>query len=183
IEAAGERGYDVMLLDGPLDSHFVNLLEQKLEKVRFTRVDGDVMDKLINKEDMMPSKMSEEEQKALKDLIESTIDNKDFMVAFENLSPGEMPMLITRPEFMRRMKEMQQLGGGGMQTFGAFPDTYNLVINANHPSVERLNNQETPAAEKAILIRQLFDLALLSQNLLKGEKLTTFVKRSVEMIR
>jgi molecular chaperone HtpG len=182
IEAAAERGYDVLLLDGPLDSHFVNQLEQKLEKVRFTRVDADVMDKLINKEEMMPSRLSEEEQSTLKEVIGKVIENKEFIVTFESLSPDEMPMLITRPEFMRRMKEMQQLGGG-MHTFGGFPDTYNLVVNTNHPVVDRLNNNETPEEERGELIRQLFDLALLSQNLLRGEKLTTFVKRSVEMIR
>jgi molecular chaperone HtpG len=144
-------------------------------------VDADVMDKLINKEDLMPSKLSEEEQNTMKELIEKTIENKEFIVVFENLSAEEMPMLITRPEFMRRMKEMQQVGGG-MQTFGMFPDSYNLVINTNHPHIERLTKTDGEEAERQKLISQLFDLALLSQNLLKGEKLTGFVKRSVEMI-
>ncbi len=182
IEAARERSYDVLLFDGPLDNHFINHLEQKLEDVKFTRVDADVMDKLINKEDLMPSKLTEEEQKSIKELIEKTIDNKDFIVVFENLSHEEMPMIITRPEFMRRMKDMQQIGGGGMNTFGMFPDTYNLVVNTNHPRVEFLNNDGESAENKEKLVSQLFDLALLSQNLLKGEKLTTFVKRSVEMM-
>lgn len=181
IETARERGYDVLHLDGPLDSHFINMLEQKVENSRFTRVDADVIDKLINKEDMMPSKLTEEEQKNMQEFIEKSIDNKDFIVVFENLSAEEMPMIITRPEFMRRMKDMQQLGGG-MNTFGMFPDTFNLVVNANHVQVEKLNNSETAQEEKEKLVKQLFDLALLSQNLLKGEKLTTFVKRSVEMI-
>ncbi len=181
IGTATERGYDVLLLDGPLDSHFINMLEQKLENSRFSRVDADVMDKLINKEDLMPSKMSEEEQKTLKELIEKTIDNKDFIVVFENLSPEEMPMMITRPEFMRRMKDMQQVGGG-MVGLGSFPDSYNLVVNGNHPRVESLNGTTLAPEGKENLIRQLFDLALLSQNMLKGEKLTTFVKRSVEMM-
>lgn len=181
IEAAKERSYDVLMLDGPLDSHFINHLEQKLEGVSFARVDADVMDKLINKEDPMPSMLSEEEQKTLKDLIEKTIENKEFMVTFENLSPGEMPMLITRPEFMRRMKEMQQVGGG-MQTFGMFPDSYNLVVNTNHPRINVLNTSDTAEEQKQQLIKQLFDLALLSQNLLKGEKLTAFVKRSVDLM-
>ena len=181
IEAARERGYDVLLLDGPLDSHFINMLEQKLEQSSFARVDADVMDKLINKEDMMPPKLSEEEQAKLKEFIGKTIDNKEFIVVFENLSAEEMPMLITRPEFMRRMKDMQQ-AGGGMNTFGMFPDTYNLIVNANHPQVESLSGTTANDEEKERLIKQLFDLALLSQNLLKGEKLTTFVKRSVEMI-
>jgi molecular chaperone HtpG len=181
IGAAAERGYDVLLLDGPLDSHLINQLEQKLDGVRFARVDADVMDKLINKEDQMPSKLGEDEQKALKELIENTIDSKEFIVVFESLSPDEVPMLITRPEFMRRMKEMQQVGGG-MQTFGMFPDSYNLVVNTNHPHIERLTKTDGEEAERQKLISQLFDLALLSQNLLKGEKLTGFVKRSVEMI-
>jgi len=181
IGAAGERGYDVLLLDGPLDSHLINHLEQKLDNVKFARVDADVMDKLINKEDQMPSKLSEDEQKTLKEFIEKTIDNKEFIVIFESLSPDEAPMLITRPEFMRRMKEMQQVGGG-MHTFGMFPDSYNLVVNTNHLHIERLTKNEGEEEQRQKLISQLFDLALLSQNLLKGEKLTGFVKRSVEMI-
>ncbi len=181
IAAAAERGYDVLLLDGPLDSHLINHLEQKLEGVQFARVDADVMEKLINKEDQMPSKLSEDDQKALKELIEKTIDNKEFMVSFESQSPDEVPMMITRPEFMRRMKEMQQLGGG-MHTFGAFPDSYNLVVNTNHPQIDLLTKKETAEEHKQKLVSQLFDLALLAQNMLKGEKLTTFVKRSVEMI-
>jgi molecular chaperone HtpG len=182
IGAARERSYDVLLLDGPLDPHFINMMEQKLEHCSFTRVDADVMDKLINKEDLMPSKMSEEEQKGLKEMIEQTINNREFMVVFENLSPEEMPMIITRPEFMRRMKEMQQVGGG-MNTFGMFPDSYNLVVNSNHPRVEHLLSKEVADDDKSQLVKQLFDLALLAQNLLKGEKLTDFVKRSVELIR
>ncbi|HRZ43023.1 MAG TPA: molecular chaperone HtpG [Bacteroidales bacterium] len=181
LEDAKERGYDVLLLDGPLDNHFVNLLEQKLENARFTRVDADVMDKLIDKADQMPSKLSEEEQKQLREFIEKTLDNKEFIVQFESLNSDAMPMIITRPEFMRRMKDMQMLGGG-MQAFGMFPDSYNLVVNLNHPLVEQLSASGTADETREKLIRQLFDLALLSQNLLKGEKLTTFVKRSVELI-
>jgi molecular chaperone HtpG len=181
IGNAGERGYDVLLLDGPLDNHFVNYLEQKNEDYRFTRVDADVMDKLINKEDQMPSFLSEDELKPMKEFIEKTIDNKDFIVVFENLSSDEMPMIITRPEFMRRMKEMQMIGGG-MNTFGMFPDSYNLVVNANHPGILKLKDADWTEDDKQKFVSQLFDLALLSQNLLKGEKLTTFVKRSVGMI-
>lgn len=181
LDDARERGYDVLLLDGPLDNHFVNLLEQKLENTRFTRVDADVMDKLIDKADQLPSKLSEEEQKELREFIEKSLDSKEFIVQFESLSSDAMPMMITRPEFMRRMKDMQMLGGG-MQTFGMFPDSYNLVVNLNHPLVEQLSTTGNTDENKVKLIRQLFDLALLSQNLLKGEKLTTFVKRSVELI-
>lgn len=181
LDDAKERGYDVLLLDGPLDNHFVNLLEQKLESTRFTRVDADVMDKLIDKADQLPSKLTEEEQKGLREFIEKTLENKEFIVQFESLSSDALPMIITRPEFMRRMKDMQMLGGG-MQTFGMFPDSYNLVVNLNHPLVEQLSTPGNPDENKEKLIRQLFDLALLSQNLLKGEKLTTFVKRSVELI-
>jgi molecular chaperone HtpG len=181
IESAKGRGYDVLLLDGPLDNHFVNQMEQKLEDARFTRVDADVLDKLVNKEDLMPSKLSEEEQKQLREQIEKVIDNKEFIVVFESLTAEEAPMLITRPEFMRRMKDMQQIGGG-MQTFGMFPDSYNLVVNTNHPLVEGLSDDKKAEEEQIQMISQLFDLALLAQNMLKGEKLTTFVKRSVEMI-
>jgi molecular chaperone HtpG len=181
IESARGRGYDVLLLDGPLDNHFVNQMEQKLEDARFTRVDADVLDKLVNKEDLMPSKLSEEEQKQLREQIEKVIDNKEFIVVFESLTAEEAPMLITRPEFMRRMKDMQQIGGG-MQTFGMFPDSYNLVVNTNHPLVEGLSDDKKAEEEQIQMISQLFDLALLAQNMLKGEKLTTFVKRSVEMI-
>lgn len=182
ITKAKDRGYDVLMLDGPLDSHLVNMLEQKFENSRFTRVDADVIDKLINKEDNLPSKISEEEQKSLKELIEKCIDNKEFIVGFENLSEDELPMIITRPEFMRRMKDMQQVGGG-VQTFGMLPETYNLVVNTNHPQIYQIATSKDNKESKEKYIKQLFDLALLSQHLLKGEKLTEFVKRSVELIQ
>lgn len=180
IEAAKEKGYDVLEMNGPLDNHFLNLLEQKLTDVKFVRVDADVIDKLINKEEAMPSKMSEDEEKKLKEVIEKTIDNAGYVIIFEPLDSDGFPMMITRPEFMRRMKEMQEIGGGAMM--GAFPDSYNLVVNTNNPLIEKVAHTEKEDDQKQ-LIQQLFDLALLSQNMLKGEKLTSFVKRSVEMIK
>ncbi len=180
IEAAKEKGYDVLEMNGPLDNHFLNLLEQKLTDVKFVRVDADVIDKLINKEEAMPSKMSEDEEKKLKEVIEKTIDNTGYVIIFEPLDSDGFPMMITRPEFMRRMKEMQEIGGGAMM--GAFPDSYNLVVNTNNPLIEKVAHTEKEDDQKQ-LIQQLFDLALLSQNMLKGEKLTSFVKRSVEMIK
>jgi molecular chaperone HtpG len=179
IENAKEKGYDVLLLDTPIDSHFINLLESYLENVSFVRVDADVIDKLVNKEEELPSKLSQEQKDKLKAEIEKYIDKANFNVVFENLSETEQPMIITQPEFMRRMKDMSALGGANM--FGQLPDSYSLVTNSNHPVIYRLN-EESDEVVKGKLIRQLVDLALLSKNLLKGEKLTEFVKRSVDMI-
>jgi len=181
IQAATERGYDVLLLDGVIDNHFVNVLEQKLDKSKFTRVDADIIDKLILKEDAMPSKLSEEQQKELKPVIEKYIEKEKFTVAFESMSESDQPFLITQPEYMRRMKDMSAMGGG-MSFYGSIPDTYNLVINSNHPLVTKIM-EEKDEAQQASLIKQAADLAMLSQNLLKGEKLTEFIKRSVEIIK
>jgi len=182
IEAAKERGYDVLLLNGVLDNHFVNTMEQKLEKSRFARVDADTIDKLITKEDSMPSKLDEKQKEALKKDFERNVDSKQFEISFENLSETDAPMLITQNEFMRRMKDMEALGGGGMMGIGGLPDTYSLVINANHPIVTKLaDEKEEP--EKDAVIKQLYDLARLSKNLLKGKELNEFVKRSVEIIK
>ncbi len=178
VEAAKEKGYDVLILDTPIDSHFVNMLETELENVSFTRVDAEVADKLIRKEDEMPSKLSQEEKDKLKPLIERHIDEKSFQVVFENLSESDHPMVITQPEFMRRMKDMSALGG--MNYMGALPDSYMLVVNSNHPLVGKiLNDEDEKLRDKQI--KQLIDLALLAKNLLKGEKLTRFVQRSVDL--
>lgn len=179
IEAANEKGYDVLLMDTPIDSHFVNMLESELENTAFVRVDSAVADKLINKDDEMPSKLSKEEKDSLKSEIEKHIDKQNFTVVFENLSETEQPMVITQPEFMRRMKDMSALGG--MNFMGTLPDSFNLVVNGNHPLLGRLLNEKDEAA-KELQIKQLIDLAMLSKNLLKGEKLTRFIKRSVELI-
>ncbi|MFN3556534.1 MAG: molecular chaperone HtpG [Bacteroidales bacterium] len=180
VNAAKDRGYDVLLMDTPIDSHFINMLESTLEEVSFVRVDADVVEKLIRKDEEIPSKLSDEQKEKLKPLFENQLENKSFHVVFENLSETDQPVLITQPEFMRRMKDMSALGGG-MSYMGNMPDTYNLVINANHPVVSKVLD-EAQEESQAKLISQLIDLAMLSKNLLKGEKLTSFIKRSVELI-
>jgi molecular chaperone HtpG len=182
IQNAKGRGYDVLVMDSPLDSHFVNMLEQKIENVSLVRVDADTIDKLVNKEESQVSLLTDEQKETLKPIIESQVKKDQFTILFENLSPQDQPMLITRPEFMRRMKDMAAMGGGGGMSFmGEMPETYNLVVNANHPLVNKIL-LEQDADKQNKLARQAADLALLSQNLLKGEELTNFIKRSLEMI-
>lgn len=181
IDAAKSRGYDVLLMDSMLDPHFINHLEGKLKDVSFVRVDADTVDKLIAKEENTVSKLSEEERKSIQPLIEGTINKEQFSVVFENLSESDAPMIITRPEFMRRMKDMQQLGGGSMGFYGNMPEMYNLVVNTNHPLIGKIVKEEDQD-KKQDLAKQASDLALLSQGLLKGEQLTKFIKRSVELI-
>ncbi len=180
INAAKERGYDVLLMDTPIDSHFIQMLETTLEDVSFVRVDADVVEKLIQKDEELPSKLSDEQKDKLKPLVEKQLENQSFQVVFENLSETDQPMLITQPEFMRRMKDMSAMGGG-MSYMGNMPDTYNLVINTNHPTISKIID-ETDETSQSKLISQLIDLAMLSKNLLKGEKLTSFIKRSVDLI-
>lgn len=182
IDAAKSKGYDVLIMDSPLDAHFINHLESKLKNTRFVRVDSDTPDKLINKNEEEKSKLSDEQKGKLKPVIESVVPKEKYSVIFENLSEKDAPMLITRPEFMRRMKDMQAMGGGGpMSFYGSMPDMYNLVVNANHPLIKRIIS-DTDDKHKETLVKQATDLALLSQGLLKGEELTKFIKRSVEMI-
>jgi len=182
IESVKARGYDVLLMDGILEAHFINTLEQKLEKTRFTRVDSDTVDKLIKKDDVLPSKLNDDQQKSIKDLIEKQVDSKKFTVVFESLSEKDSPLLITQNEFMRRMKDMSALGGGGGYGFmGEMPENYNLVVNSNNPLVGRLL-LETEQEKQEGTIKQLFDLALLAQNMLKGKDLAEFIKRSTEQV-
>lgn len=181
IETAKERGYEVLVFDSPIDSHFINQLESKLENTSFVRVDADTIDKLIKKEDAQPSKLSEDEQKKLQPVVESVVPKEKFTVVFESLSEKDSPMLITKPEFMRRMKDMSALGGGGMNFYGSMPDMHNLVVNSNHPLISKILNEKDEAKQKQ-LTKQAADLAMLSQGLLKGEELTKFIKRSVELI-
>ncbi len=178
VEAAKEKGYDVLVLDTPIDSHFVNMLETELENVSFVRVDAEVADKLIKKDDELPSKLSDEQKDKLKPIIEKHIDKQGFQVAFENLSETEHPMMITQPEFMRRMKDMSALGG--MSYMGNLPDSFMLVVNCNHKLISKLL-EENDEAMRDKQIKQLIDLALLAKNLLKGEQLTRFVQRSVDL--
>ncbi|MDP4281125.1 MAG: molecular chaperone HtpG [Bacteroidota bacterium] len=177
IEQVKERGYDILVMDGIIDVHFINALEQKLEKTHFTRVDSDTVDKLISKEAPLPSKMNEDQKKILQDLIEKQVDKEKFKVSFESMSETDSPLTIMQPEFMRRMKDMAALGGGGMNVFGQLPENYNLVVNTNHNTFSRILLQ-TDGAKQAAAIRHLFDLALLAQNMLKGKDLSEFIKRS-----
>lgn len=181
IETARERGYDVLLMDGVLDSHFINTIEQKFEKTSFTRVDADTIDKLIKKSDEeSPSKLEDKEKDALKPVFEKAVDKSKFTVVFDNMGESDLPVMITQPEFMRRMKDMSALGGG-MSGLGAMPEMYNLVINTNHNLIFKMT-QDDDEASRENTAKQLTDLALLSQNLLKGEDLTKFIKRSVEIL-
>jgi molecular chaperone HtpG len=181
IETATGRGYNVLVMDGPIDNHFINTLEQKFENTSFARVDADVVDKLIKKEEPMPSKLSDEERDKLKPVFEEVAGKEHYSVLFESLSETELPVQITRPEFMRRMKDMSMMGGGASY-MGNLPDSFNLVVNGNHPLISKLN-EEKDEAQKKILAKQLVDLAKLSQNLLKGEELTGFIKRSISIIQ
>ena len=182
IAKAKAKGYDVLLMDTVLDNHFVNLLEQKWKDTRFVRVDSDVVEKLIPKEDSIPEKLSKEEQEKLKPIIENEIDSKKYTVMLESLEETDSPMLITQNEFMRRYKEMSMMGGGGMSFYGELPESYNLVVNINHPLVGEILN-DTDEEHQKELVHQLTDLALLSNGLLKGEALTNFINRSVKIIK
>lgn len=182
IAKAKEKGYDVLLMESVLTPHFVNLLEQKTEKTRFVRVDADTVEKLIAHEDKIPEKLTEEEKEKLKPIIEGEVDTKKFTVELESLESGEDPMLVTQSEFMRRYKEMQATSGGGMGFYGEMPESYNLVVNINHPLIEEVLKESDSEKQKQ-LVHQLTDLALLASGLLKGEALTAFVKRSVSMIK
>ncbi len=183
IQTAKGRGYDVLMMDGVLDNHFINALEQKWgADSMFKRVDSETIDKLIRKENDQPSKLDDKQKEELKKVIERTIDTKTFTLEFENQSETDLPFTIIRPEFMRRMKDMQQLGGGGAMFMGDMPDQFNLVANANHPVFTQIS-EEKEEANQDQMVKQIYDLALLSQNLLKGEALTEFIKRSVDIIK
>lgn len=181
IETAKERGYDVLVMDSPIDPHYINQLESKLKDTTFVRVDADTIEKLIKKEEAQPSKLSETEQNTLKPVIEGVVPKEKFMVVFESLSEKDAPMIITKPEFMRRMKDMSALGGGGMNFYGSMPEMYNLVVNTNHPLIGKILNEKQADKQKQ-LTKQAADLAMLSQGLLKGEEMTRFIKRSLELI-
>jgi molecular chaperone HtpG len=182
IQAAKAKSYDVLLLDGVLDNHFINTLEQKLEKVQIKRVDSETADKLIDKDEKLESVLSKDEQEQVKSIFEKAIANKNMTVSVESLSPDELPVVITMSEFMRRMKDMAKLGGGGGYSFmGNMPDNYSVAVNGNHGIVQKLLKAETED-QKIRLAKQTYDLALLSQNMLTGADLTNFIKRSVEFV-
>lgn len=180
IEQAKNKGYKVLLLDSPIISHLIQKLEGSLDKVSFARVDGDTIENLIKKEEASVSKLSDKEKETLKPMIEEVVKEGGYTVQLEALDSTSLPFVLTQPEFMRRMKEMQQTGGGGMM--GNMPEMFNLVVNTNHELVGQILATKTQK-KKERLIQQALDLAKLSQNLLKGEALTQFIQRSVELIK
>ena len=181
IQAAKDKGYTVLLLDSPIVGHLLQKLEQEDDKLGFVRVDADHIDKLIAKDEPQLSKLSDEEKETLKPLIENVVPKEQYTVQLEAMDSEAAPFMITQPEFMRRMKEMQQTGGGGMFG-GGFPDMYQLVVNVNHQLVSQILETKTKKKQER-LIKQSLDLARLSQSLLKGEELTAFIKRSFDMIK
>jgi molecular chaperone HtpG len=181
IQAAKNKGYDVLLLDGVLDSHFISNIEQKLEKTQLKRVDSDTVDKLIATENKLESILSKEDEETVKGIFEKAINNKNMTLAVEPLSPDDLPVTITMSEWMRRMKDMAKTGGGGMGFYGSMPDQYNVAINGNHTIIQKIIKAEAEE-QKIRLAKQAYDLALLSQNLLTGADLTSFIKRSVDLV-
>jgi len=183
IQAAQDKGYQVLLLDSPIIAHLIQKLETEKEKVSFVRVDGDHVDNLIKKDEEAISKLSDEEKETLKTFLTEAIPSEKFSVQLEAMDSKSNPFIITEPEFMRRMKDMQKTGGGGgMFGMGNMPDMYNLIVNTNHELVSEILNTKT-AKKKERLVNQALDLAKLSKNLLKGEEMTAFIKRSYEMIK
>ena len=180
IEQAKAKGYKILLLDSPIIGHLIQKFEGSKEKISFSRVDGDTLENLIKKEEATVSKLSDKEKETLKPIIEEVVKEGGYTVQLEALDSNSLPFVLTQPEFMRRMKEMQQTGGGGMM--GNMPDMYNLVVNTNHELVSQILNTKTKN-KKDRLIKQALDLAKLSQNLLKGEDLTQFIQRSVDLIK
>ena len=182
IEIAKEKGYEVLVLDSPIVSHLIQKLESDNENLTFVRVDSDHIDKLIQKEDTQISKLSEDESTQLKTVLEEIVPKANYSVQLEPMDSSAAPFIITQPEFMRRMKEMSQSGGGGMFGMGNFPEMYNLVVNTNSELATTILNTSDKSAQESI-VKQALDLAKISQGLLKGEELTAFVKRSFELIK
>ena len=175
VKQATERAYDVLVLEGPLASHWIQKLEQGNEKVRFSRVDSDSLEKLIDTGEEIPSKLSAAEEEKLKPLFEGAVNKEKFTVQLESMAEQDSPILITQPEFIRRMMEQQRMGGGGF--YGAFPEMFQLVVNGNHPVMSKVLKMKSARQQETV--KQLVDLAMLSQGLLKGEALTEFIQRSV----
>jgi molecular chaperone HtpG len=182
IQTAKSKAYDVLMMDGQLDSHFIGNLEQKVEKTQLKRVDSDIIDKLIVKTDAIASVLSKEEEEVVKGIFEKAINNKAMSLAIESLSPDDLPVTVTMSEWMRRMKDMARTGGGGGMSFmGNMPDNYNVAINGNHPIIQKILKAENEE-QKTKLAKQSYDLGLLSQSMLMGADLTSFIKRSVELV-
>lgn len=180
VTAAKNKGYDVLIMEGPLDAHFLNALESKLENTSFVRVDADTVDKLILKEENTTSVLTEDETEKLKSFAQLNVPKEQYTVVLENLSPDDAPVTITRPEFMRRMKEMSSVGGG-YDFMGGMSEQFNVVVNTNHPLMSKILN-ETDEQIKTFKMKQAIDLARLSQNLLKGEELTQFIQKAVSTL-
>jgi len=182
IEAAKAKGYEVLMLDSPIVSHLIQKLETTKEHISFARVDGDHIDNLIKKDDTTISKLTEEQKTELDTLLKAVVPSEKFAIQLEAMDSDASPFIITQPEFMRRMKEMQATGGGGMNMFGNMPEIHNLIVNTNSELVGEILGTKTKKKQER-LINQSLDLARLSQGLLKGEELTNFIKRSYDMIK
>ncbi len=180
IQSATRKGYDVLLMNSPIDNHFISTLEQKLEKTSLKRVDADVADKLIKKDEAPETVLTPEQTEKVKAIFDQAINRPAYKVELESLNPEELPVTVTMDEFMRRMKDMAAMGGGGMGFYGSMPDNYKVIVNGNHKLIGRM--LEADEATQSQLAKQAFDLALLSQGLLTGAELTEFVNRSVNLI-
>ena len=178
IKKANDRGYEVLHIDGPLAPHWISLMEQSFENCSFARVDADTLDKLIQKTDEIPSKLSKEEEEKLQPVFEKVLSKDKFKVQFESMSADDAPIIITQPEFIRRMMEQQKIGGAGFM--GAFPEMYTVAVNGNHAKIGSLLQKEDAAQVE--LVKQLTDLALLSQGMLKGAALSEFIERTTALV-
>ena len=182
IQSAKNKAYDILKFEGPLDNHFVNSMEMKLEKTKWKRVDAEIVDKLVEKDEKAESVLSKDDEEKVKKIFEDAINDKNYTVQLEALAPDELPVTLILPEFMRRMKDMQKMGGGSpYMMMGDMPDQFNAVINSNHPMVSKILKEEKEDKQKE-LATQAYELGLLSQNLLTGNKLTNFIKRSVDLL-
>ena len=179
VKAAKDRSYDVIELDGPLVPHWVSKMEQDHGDLTFARVDSDTLDNLIKKDEEIPSKLSKDDEEKLKVIFEGAVNKEKFKVEFASMSETEAPIIVTQPEFIRRMMEQQKMGGAGF--FGAFPESYQLVVNSNHPKVGAILG-DADAQVQTDKVKQLTDLAMLSQGMLKGEALSKFIERSIELV-
>jgi molecular chaperone HtpG len=176
VKKAKERGYEVLVLNSPLASHWISKMEQTFENLTFTRVDSDSLDNLIKKTDEIPSKLSKDEEDKVKGVFEGVVNKDKFTVQIQSMSSDEAPIIVTQPEFIRRMMEQQRMGGGGF--YGAFPEMYNLVVNANHETISSILAKDEAGQQESA--KHLADLALLSQGMLKGEALDSFIERSLK---
>ncbi len=181
LERAVEKGYHTFMMNTPLDAHLIQHLEMKNPDVKFARVDSDSMDKIIDKGEAVFSKLDDAQKSALKEVFGKVAEKERFVLQCEDLSESDAPVTVTQNEFMRRMNEMNAVGGGGMSMFGSLPETYNLILNSNHPLMTKILGESDEAAKEK-LARQTVDLALLGKNLLKGEELTGFIKRSLDIL-